>query len=170
MTSLHASLFLGVLFLDVLIHGALGTSTRGILSDKQGFHTLKAAARRSSIQRRTSNLNPVHEAELVYVNGKLKPEPNRQETFLMIIEDENHDGQSTVFSSSVHFQSQQPVLILEDMDHLFRDVRCDNGTVDIEFDTFSTFRTAEDAWVSMKGGYIIASHMGCGEEGNRTPF
>ncbi|KIX09401.1 uncharacterized protein Z518_00480 [Rhinocladiella mackenziei CBS 650.93] len=142
------------LFLDILTSGCAAVLEPKFFSHQANFRTLKAATVYSDILKRTNDLNPVHSAELVYAD------------------DENHNGQQPIFSSTLRVESHTPFIVLEHIEHLLTDIQCSKTVLTITFHSRADFDVAQQSWMDLESGHIIATDAGCGyaEEGARVPF
>ncbi|KAF1963739.1 hypothetical protein CC80DRAFT_498862 [Byssothecium circinans] len=113
---------------------------------------LRAATKRSDLQRRSHRIEPKFESEVVY------------------IENETSNHNNNVFASQVKVASKKPILNLEEIEHHLSDVKCSDGKMKLSFRDAWTARDAKAAAHSKKGGLIISSHEGCNPEGERTVY
>ncbi|KEF60442.1 uncharacterized protein A1O9_02003 [Exophiala aquamarina CBS 119918] len=113
---------------------------------------LYAAVTRSDTQRRADVLTPVHGASLTYSDGA----------------SDSRDG--TSFSSTVSFQSRNPLVVLEHIENLIADVHCTSTSITISFNDLRDSYSACESWSDLVQGHLIVSQEGCVREGSRAPF
>ncbi|KIW27555.1 uncharacterized protein PV07_07283 [Cladophialophora immunda] len=146
----HANILLPILIIHGLVLEAVPFAEATVLSDRDGFHSLRPVRRNPQLSRRRADLRPVHSAELAYADG---------------------DGQqSPAFFSTVRFQSNKPVLVLEQMEDLFADIQCSYQEITIVFRTPTAFHEARQIWSNLESAYVVASHANCSQDGERTTF
>ncbi|TVY88396.1 hypothetical protein LAWI1_G004756, partial [Lachnellula willkommii] len=63
-----------------------------------------------------------------------------------------------------------PALNLEDIEMSLEDIQCFDSTIKVEFAEVQMFNAARDSWNSISEFLIIASHFGCNEDGERSPY
>ncbi|KIW76187.1 hypothetical protein Z517_10933 [Fonsecaea pedrosoi CBS 271.37] len=81
------------------------------------------------------------------------------------------DGQQRpIFLSSVQFQSDKPVLVLEQMEDFFADIQCSERDITILFHTTAAFQEAKQLWRDLDSAYVVANHANCSDDGQRTTF
>src|ERR1700761_3463572 len=73
----------------------------------------------------------------------------------------------TTFSSTVKLDSNEPILVLEEFDHLFTNVQCSQSSIDLTFSSKETKRAAVIAWGRAGKGKVITSHHGCNKPEER---
>ena len=66
-------------------------------------------------------------------------------------------------------QFQRPALLLEDIEHYLDRVDCYAGGVDLHFHSPSAFAHAHEEFKSVDSFFLITSHEGCNEYGERGP-
>lgn len=83
---------------------------------------------------------------------------------------ENTDSEKSVFFSRVQAQSSKQVLMLEDIEDQLNHLECTGSGIELGFREDSVFADAEKVLSRLEGGYVIASHAGCTDEGSRSVF
>ncbi|KAI9718259.1 MAG: hypothetical protein M1812_004249 [Candelaria pacifica] len=115
------------------------------------YRRLTAVTRRSSIQSRSGCFRPKHDHELHYV-------------------DEETLGTSSPFAAQMKVKSKYPTLALEDIDPHVEGIQCSKTTVTLSFGSRPMLEAAKAAWSEHTEFLIISSHVGCNEDGERTPY
>ncbi|KAB2576247.1 hypothetical protein DBV05_g5093 [Lasiodiplodia theobromae] len=113
---------------------------------------LKAATKRSDTLRRSDQIRTTPFVDLLYTDG------------------ENTDSEKSVFFSRVQAQSSKQVLMLEDIEDQLNHLECTGSGIELGFREDSVFADAEKVLSRLEGGYVIASHAGCTDEGSRSVF
>lgn len=72
--------------------------------------------------------------------------------------------------SSVQINSHAPILVLEDIEQLLRNVKCTESTIELHFDSPADAEAAKHACHHENGAYTVTSHVTCNEEGERSVF
>lgn len=67
-------------------------------------------------------------------------------------------------------KSKYPTLALEDIEPHVDDIQCSQSTLTLSFGTGQNLEEAKDAWSGVSQFLIITSHIGCNEDGERTPY
>ncbi|KIW87165.1 uncharacterized protein Z519_12276 [Cladophialophora bantiana CBS 173.52] len=89
---------------------------------------------------------------------------------LIEIQGEDRHDQSPIFFSSVRFQSDRPVLVLEQMEDLLENVQCSNEDVTVVFHTPLAFHEARQEWSDLDNAYVVVAHTNCSEDKGRVTF
>ncbi|OJD28968.1 gpi anchored protein [Diplodia corticola] len=113
---------------------------------------LKAATKRSDTLRRTDKIRTTPFVDLLYTDG------------------DNTNSQKSVFYSRVQAQSNKQVLVLEDIEDQLNSLECTGSGIELEFREDDVFADAENVISRLEGGYVVASHAGCTDEGSRSVF
>ncbi|KAL0259918.1 hypothetical protein SLS55_005661 [Diplodia seriata] len=113
---------------------------------------LKAATRRSDTLRRSEKIRTTPFIDLLYTDG------------------DNSDSQKSVFYSRVQAQSSKQVLVLEDIEDQLSHLECTGSGIELGFRGDDVFADAENVISGLEGGYVVASHAGCTDEGSRSVF
>ena len=71
---------------------------------------------------------------------------------------------------TLSLQSNRPVLLLENFDHLLKDVDCSDSMMVVTFQYFEHYTTACSMSRSLLNGWIVSSHLTCSEEGAHSVF
>lgn len=77
-------------------------------------------------------------------------------------------GRTRVAKTSMEYKL--PALNLEDIEMSLEDIQCFDSTIKVGFAEVQMFNAARDSWNSMSEFLIIASHFGCNEDGERSPY
>lgn len=83
---------------------------------------------------------------------------------------DNSGSQKSVFFSRVQAQSSKQVLLLEDIEDQLNHLECTDSGIELGFRDAQVFGDAERAISGVEGGYVVASHPGCNDEGSRGVF
>jgi hypothetical protein len=84
--------------------------------------------------------------------------------------DERTTLTSTTFSSTVKLDSKEPILVLEEFDHLFTVVQCRQSRIDLTFSSEETKKAAVVAWGRAGKGKVVTAHRGCNKPEERAVF
>ncbi|KAF2115304.1 hypothetical protein BDV96DRAFT_646316 [Lophiotrema nucula] len=137
----------------ILLAASLGTQASALAeSSGPADRVLRAATKRSEVFRRSPRIGKKFEADLSY------------------IETENGWRTEPIFASQVKIASQAPILNLEDIEHHLHDVKCSAGSMKLHFVDTVSARDARHVCSDEHGGFIITSHYGCNEEGERAVY
>ncbi|TVY19051.1 hypothetical protein LARI1_G002024 [Lachnellula arida] len=79
------------------------------------------------------------------------------------------DGGRTRIAKTL-MEYKLPALNLEDIEMSLEDIQCFDSTIKVEFAEVQMFNAARDSWNSISEFLIIASHFGCNEDGERSPY
>lgn len=121
-------------------------------AERQLYH-VKAASAQKDLLKRSDSIFPSYSGALEYINL------------------ENiHDG-ARRFVSKLHYVSPFPVIELENLEHLTEDIECkeSESRIDLKFRRDMHGADVRDAFKDGPG-YIITSHEGCNEEGERALY
>jgi hypothetical protein len=108
--------------------------------------SLKPAKRHDSLSRRSDEIFLAENVELTYA------------------EDIGAHASGSVYKSHFRLQVDKPILLLEDFDHLFQDVRCSGPIMTITMLSSHVYKKARSVCEPLKGGMLISSHFSCGED------
>ncbi|KAF2423085.1 hypothetical protein EJ08DRAFT_682444 [Tothia fuscella] len=128
-----------------LSNSVLSVSTDQLLNHLSTRH-LKAAARKDSLVRRSNNFILQNVADLSYAETSIK------------------GG----FVSTVWVDAGKPVLVVEEFEHLFKDIRCGPSSIDLDFSSGNDCAAAMAAWGTIRNATVITSHEGCNLEDERA--
>jgi len=70
----------------------------------------------------------------------------------------------------VHLESPVPVLALEDIEDLILSVHCEDGSIEVIFDSSDSMLKVEEALRAGVPFVIITSHWSCNDDGSRLPY
>ncbi|KAF2498984.1 hypothetical protein BU16DRAFT_559016 [Lophium mytilinum] len=126
----------------------LATALRGRDSSTPG-RDLVASSKKTDLAKRYTKIITTKEVNLIYAEG------------------ENSDYELN-FVASVYAKSEDPVLLLEDFEHLAADIVCRPGSITIKFDLGVVCESTKAALIGLEdGGLVISSHYGCNDRGER---
>ncbi|KAF4552123.1 Hypothetical protein D9617_11g009720 [Elsinoe fawcettii] len=134
------------LVLSALLLAALASPT----FDYDALPPLRAAVKRSALESRAARLQVRSAASFRYIDV---PQAN-----------------GMTFYSDVHVKSSQPLLVLEDFDHLLRGIDCTASATTLRFSDHGLYDHAKTIAASLGGGILVTSHEGCADEGARSLF
>jgi len=83
---------------------------------------------------------------------------------------ENHESQGSIFLSTVKVESENPFLVLEEIEHHIVGVSCGASDIQLRFVNRDTFDMATEVCSQLVGSYVVTSHAGCNDDGARAPF
>jgi hypothetical protein len=84
--------------------------------------------------------------------------------------EENGWGGVQTFAAQVRVGSSMPIMNLEEVEHHLKDVRCEEGKMELSFVDMVAARDAYYACHEKNGGLIVTSHDSCNEEGERAVY
>lgn len=60
--------------------------------------------------------------------------------------------------------------MLEDIEDQLNHIECTKSGIELGFRNNDVFNDVEGAISGLEGGYVVAAHAGCNEEGSRAVF
>lgn len=163
---LGINLYVGlILLLEALLSNASAASSQFL--DGIPMVPLRAASKRSDLQRRDGRIVPTTTLKLPYLEGmdlcRVDLEGNLQpnEHFA------ESPGRQTVFSSTVSIEHDKPVLAIEEIDDLLTEVDCLGSQLILTFKSAIQLYEAWEALESIHGSFVITAHHSCNEDGER---
>jgi hypothetical protein len=82
---------------------------------------------------------------------------------------ENGNGDTT-YIAQVHVKSTQPILVVEEFEHLLHNVYCSDASVTLTFVSGLDWDTTTAALDELVLGHLVTSHEGCNLEDERATF
>ncbi|EKG12035.1 hypothetical protein MPH_10817 [Macrophomina phaseolina MS6] len=141
-----------VWLLACLPHGVLSAAGSSRALGAAPMLDLKAATRRSDNLRRSDQIRTSKFVDLLYADA------------------DNTGSRKSVFFSRVQAQSSKQVLMLEDIEDQLNHIECTKSGIELGFRNNDVFNDVEGAISGLEGGYVVAAHAGCNEEGSRAVF
>lgn len=63
-----------------------------------------------------------------------------------------------------------PTVNLEDIELHIADITCSNSNIAVEFRDYQTLEIAKKSWDVAPEFFVITSHAGCNNDGERAPY
>jgi hypothetical protein len=72
--------------------------------------------------------------------------------------------------AQMYLGSDNPVLLLEEVDHLIQEIHCEPSSIEVKFSSTQALQMVRDAIDSTAELVIVTSHWSCNDRGSRLPF
>lgn len=79
-------------------------------------------------------------------------------------------GKSTQFAAQVQLKARKPTLLLEEIEDDLHEIRCGEDTMKLGFVESETFELAWGEYSEIGEFFVIASHEGCNNDGERGAY
>ena len=80
------------------------------------------------------------------------------------------DGANSVFYSNIRIDSDKPLLVLENVEDHIVDITCQPNFIELKFPSEGLRDSAKSTCRELIGSYVITSHIGCNDEGERNAY
>jgi len=80
------------------------------------------------------------------------------------------DGANSVFYSNIRIDSDKPLLVLENVEDHIVDITCQPNFIELKFPSEKLRDSAKSTCRELIGSYVITSHIGCNDEGERNAY
>lgn len=86
-----------------------------------------------------------------------------------IADDSINNGESSRFAKTATTY-KLPTLALEDFEMDVDEIQCDESMITVQFSSVHTLQESRTGWDSLEEFFIISSHPGCNDDGERLPY
>ncbi|KAF7506252.1 hypothetical protein GJ744_012060 [Endocarpon pusillum] len=81
--------------------------------------------------------------------------------------DDSDARRASSFAAQVRLSSKLPTLLLEELEHHTETIQCHDSGVTLSFPSLETVKLAHGEFIKTKNFYLITSHEGCNNDGER---
>lgn len=79
-------------------------------------------------------------------------------------------GKPTQFAAQVQLKARKPTLLLEEIEDDLHEIRCGEDTMKLDFVASEFFELAWREYSEIGEFFVIASHQGCNNDGERDAY
>jgi hypothetical protein len=161
--SLLTCLFSELASAVTVLHGDAIAKPQRLASRK-----LSAASKHSGIKVRSYSFSLGNEVEFLYAEGK-STRGFASEPVLIVMTGDYNGVEGSTMAATVRLGSNNPILVLEEIEHLLYNIECTFGSIKISTSNSMDAHMCKQLH-SLKGGHVITSHVTCNNAAGRQAY